>query len=201
MPFVLKSSNSIAAGTFNIYVFQPIHVGRIAGLPDDTKFEMESDFSKPGFLLSLGTSKWTVRPDRVIIESDSQNEHCGLVLSKVLDWLPVTPIAALGHNFKYVAGIADFPIVERMTETLPVKAAEGYATKQRTWHVAEERQGVVFNLQVAIRDSEVAATANVHFESPPDEHENRIRFAKDFFDYRNAAGRLLESCFGLELTR
>jgi hypothetical protein len=199
--FVLKSSNSIAAGTFNIYVFQPSHVGRIAGLPDDAKFEMESDFSKPGFLLSLGTSKWTVRPDRVIIESDSPNENCGLVLSKVLDWLPVTPIAAIGHNFKYVGGLPDFPNAERMTASLPMATLEGYSTKQRTWHVAHEREGIVFNLQVGIRDSEVHATANVHFESPPDAHENRIRFAKEFFEFRDTAVHLFERSFGLELPR
>jgi hypothetical protein len=201
VPFVLTKSSSVAAGTFNIYVFQPKSVGKILDLPDATQFEIEGDFAKPGLLLSIGVNRWTIRPDRLMIESDSPNENCGLYMSRVLEWLPVTPIEALGHNFRFVGELGDFPSAEQMSNLLPLSHVDEFETKNRVWHVGLERESVTFNLQIGIKGPEVQLAANVHFQPPADAQENRVRFAKGFFEFRETATRLLESSFAVSIKR
>jgi hypothetical protein len=172
------------------------------GVPEGTPINIETDFSRPGFLFSMESTdaKWTVRPDRIKIESGSQNEDCGLILAKILDWLPVTPVEAVGHNFQFIGNPDDLPDFHRMAELVPRSEVPGFTIKQRTWHAGLENEGVTFNVQAAAREAEVELLANVQIRPEASAGGQRIGFAKGFFEYRAQIIRLLTGFFAVELS-
>lgn len=97
----VEECNCVVVGTFNIYLFQPGWLCKVCGLPKDSEFELEGDFSQPGFLVRKLSSdtQWIIRPDRLIVASS--DEDCGEILEKVLRAIPVTPVRAVGSNFRF----------------------------------------------------------------------------------------------------
>jgi hypothetical protein len=201
VPFSHKESNSVAAGTYNIYIFQPNQVGRVAALPDGETVTVETDFSRPGMKFTFNSCRaiWTVRPDRVIISSESRDEDCGVILSKILEWLPVTPISAIGHNFEFVGVPGDLPARAGSSLFRADRCPADYDLKQRTWHFGLEKEKVVFNLTAAARETEIVLSANVHFPTAEENKDARIRFAKTFLHYREESARLLSRLFEVEV--
>lgn len=201
MAFVLKRSNSIAVGSFNIYVFQPPDVGRILGLPDQAKMTIHSDFSRPGFKLTFDVTseEWQVRPDRVLIGSDDPTADTGSIMEKVLKWLPVTPLIAIGHNFEFKGAVSDLPSLSSLNGFPTMVAEPGYAVKQRTWHISLERESVTYNLQATLTDEESELSVNVEFRTQGKSPESKFDFAAAFLRYRSESRDLLTRCLGVQV--
>lgn len=196
MPFTLHRSNSIAVGSFNIYVFQPIFIGQIAGVPEGTRFDMEADFSRPGFKATFADSalEFYVRPDRVMIETVTGGTDCGAVLSRVLDRLPWTPIEALGHNFVFWSNRSE---CDGMLEnaSFPFFSSEDEGKVHRTWHAAINIGSVVYNLQVSQQPDKCELSANAHLPSKNLGRDARDLFSKRFLETRQEAIDLLRTHF------
>lgn len=101
--------NCVAVGTFNIYLFQPQLIAKTSGLPADSEFEVEGDFSQPGLLIrhTNPSIEWVIRPDRIMISSLSPDVDCGRHIESILNLLPVTPIRAVGSNFTFSVPLDD----------------------------------------------------------------------------------------------
>jgi len=171
-------------------------------LSDNDPIGIETDFSRPGLRMKFKCTDvvWEVRPERVVIESTARDDNCGVILSKVLEWLPVTPISAVGHNFAYVGISADLPSFPREGPFGAQGAIDGYTEAQRTWHLALVRSDITFNLQVTIKPVEAVLSANVNFTGGDSVSEAAIEFARDFSALRQESADLFVKLVGVKVS-
>lgn len=203
MPFKFKKASCVAVGTFNIYVVQPRLLVGIGMLKKGIEVKFEQILTQPGFRFSADglKGKWTVRPDRLIVETDSPDEDCGQQLSTVLKALRWTPVVAIGVN-------VEFESATDSIESLFPKAAHGpknLTIRQRTTHVAVSEDGNVFNLQAAMPASGPNfLSGNVHTElkteSQKKDVEKAIGALRQFNIVRERATELLKTVFKVRIT-
>ena len=68
-----------------------------------TEVQFEQTLTQPGFRFSADNlkCKWTISPDRLIVETDNADDGCGDQVSMVLSALRWTPITAVGINVEF----------------------------------------------------------------------------------------------------
>ncbi len=171
MAFKFKSSMAVAAGTFNIYVIQPTWLSQVGLIEGGMKIQFSTDLNRPGFRYEGGSLQgvWTVRPDRVSIESKTFGVDCGTPVSGIIEKLPWTPLNGVGTNLEFEADLA---IIDAVNCKLPIcDAPGGLSVAQRSWHVGLKKENQIFNYQVSERESPkgdryVSLVINVHTEIP-----------------------------------
>lgn len=189
MQFRFKKANCVAVGTFNVYIIQPPLLTEMGVLAVGKTVELQADLSQPGVRFTIDNTTWTVRPERLAIETNRFDVNCGAFLAKMLEQLCWTPIKAIGSNAVYVADAsaeADLPSGFR----LPTAIAEGVS--QRTVHIGYKRDRQQINLQLAEADGELELSLNVHTEVRKASSQRRLnesakQACNSFLDHRTLA--------------
>src|SRR5437667_1502871 len=116
--FAFKKAAAVAVGTFNMYIIQPNWLVQVGLFKEGVRVQMQADFTRPGFRFSAEETSywWNVRPDRLILETESPEIDCGEPLRIVLDTLRWTPLTGIGTNLEFEA---DIGIVETLRCKLP----------------------------------------------------------------------------------
>lgn len=130
-------------------------------LPDGCVIELLSDFTQPGLRFSINDTQWTVRPERLGVETTNPYTDCGQFVSKVLSHLCWTPVKAIGTNILFVGDVAsegDLPQSFR----LPV--SQQLPATQRSVHIALEQGEVIVNIQLSSKGEELELSLNIHTE-------------------------------------
>ncbi len=200
-----KMASAVAVGTMNIYVIQPKWLVEVGLLPADSKIRMESDLNRPGFRYTTEESslKWDVRPERLMIHSESAYTDCGTVLADVLGKLPWTPLLAVGFNFEFQGDIDEVARIAKELRPPSCIAPSTYAIKQTTSHIAIQQGDQIFNFQMAAADHFELAI-NVHTDvNNKGTQETISRCSIDacrrFVEFRQKSRELAESLLKLEL--
>lgn len=207
MPFRFKKSNCIAVGSFNIYIF-PEWVRRMSPFPAGVEMHVHNDLSRPGLKLFSPhlTLSWTIRPDKITIESESPNDDCGQIMDRVFETLPWTPLQALGNNFYFEAPTdevcrlngshtflaAQTPIKDEFTN-------RGWELALNGWHLALKRDNCTCGIQLTLRSDCVRAAANFHTELGNRTNASAREAARSFETDRLETGRLLQELLGASI--
>lgn len=211
MSFRFQKAAAVAVGTFNMYIIQPPWLSQLGLLEEGVPLEMKADFNRPGFRYRARGSSlwWNVRPDRLILESESSQADCGEPLAKVLDVLKWTPLMGVGTNVEFEGVIG---ILDQIRCKLPdVAMAKGFREGQRTWHVAMVRGPQTFNFQVSAvppseesKEGKVSLSINVHTELSKERaqlkaNEMAIAACKEFKNHRDEALAIAGEILGGEI--
>jgi len=211
--FQFKSAAAVAVGTFNIYIVQPHWLAEIGLLKEHSQLRMEADFNRPGFRFRVDGAqiRWNVRPDRLMLETQSADEDCGEPLATVLKVLEWTPLLGVGTNLEFEAEPA---ILSRLSCPLPkCEAPDGFEVGQRTWHISVIRGPHQFNFQLALQaaDDPAAAPAvglsiNVHTDTSKENGHQRSSAlgqsaCKLFRPHCDEALALASDFLGVEISR
>jgi hypothetical protein len=199
--FRFHQASCVVVGTFNIYILRPDWLGAIGILDPQSEVKIEAKFTQPGLRLSspnLG-SKWTVLPDRLILETTSARENCGETIDKVLESLPWTPVTAMGCNFSYRGDHTSVDHWHEKTRFPGTKAPEGFSLKQRTWHWGVAHESHIYNIQLSEIDAAVELAGNTHAEWASDGVASARRFAQRFFEFRKTSLRFATEIFGARI--
>jgi hypothetical protein len=196
--FRFKKASCIAVGTFNIYIFQPPWIDRIVPAPAGSEMTVESDLSRPGLKITSPAwpVTWEVRPDRLVLETTSEEADCGSIMDRVCETLPWTPLLAIGSNFAFEATLDELPTLGRPLEFPPATAPEECEFFRRAWNVAVKHADNVCTLQLMIHPDGVQLGANFQRELQNQGIEAVRRAAQSFAADRAEAGRLFEYYFG-----
>jgi hypothetical protein len=200
MPFKLRKSSCVAVGTFNIYIFRPPWVGEVEGCPAGAEIKIHADLSKPGFQLSSPNLNciWTVRPDRIALESAEHQKSCGEVMAEILRRLPETPLTAIGHNFEAAAEVEP-DIGDRLGELFtPQSVAEGEIERQA--RVTTVRIGAQqYNLSLIRLNDRFAIAANVHTDLMGATNREARDAADRSLEFRSTAFQLSKELWAIEV--
>ena len=164
--FEFTHSSCVVVGTFNIYIIQPQWLVEVGIIPEGESVKMQADFRNPGFRFRELNSplEWSVRPDRIQIQSRESGSDCGEPLSKVLSHLHWTPIIAVGSNLTFKAPVDDLDRLLYLFGTGPDPTLDDYSITQKTWHRALKREAAVFNLQLSAQEEYIELNLNAHTE-------------------------------------
>lgn len=198
MGFEFHEASCVIVGTFNIYIIRPDWLARIGLLPDASAVQYETQLTQPGFRLSsdqLG-SRWTVLPNRLVLDTKNPTEDCGATADLILDRLPETPLTAIGFNVVLRGDPASIGGWDDKT-TFPssVVPSEGYECKQRSWHLGVGEGDHTINLQLSELQDYVELRANIHFDLKDRRSEFARQTARDFFAHRQKCISLLRDLF------
>jgi hypothetical protein len=191
----------VIAGTFNIYIIRPDWLGKIGLLRDGSDVRIESHLSQPGFRLTSSglDTGWIVEPNRIILQADTWSTDCGTTAFRLLENLPWTPLNALGCNFLFRGEVSSVRDWKGISGFPPVSVPTGTTLKQRSWHIAIERDEQVFNLQLSHIESGLEIRANVHTEL----RNHDIAFAKSaasrFMELRDLSIQYIRDLFQTEI--
>jgi len=186
--FFFKHSSCVAVGTFNIYILQP----RL--LADMGVFELDKerptlvsgDLSQPGVRFDAADCVWTVRPDRLAVESKIPSVDCGSLVAKTLGALCWTPIMGVGINASFTSKSKDV-----LPDSLRLPSHPD--ATQRTIHLAVPADGSTLNMQLSRAEDTMELSLNNHTEvttwkENPQESNLLVRQICDsFVDRRRAA--------------
>lgn len=200
MPFQFREASCVIVGTFNIYIIRPDWLGAVGLLRDDSEVRIESQLTQPGFRLrSSGLDTvWIVDPNRIILQSDNWDVNCGVTADRLIESLPWTPLTALGCNFMFRGNADAIRDWDQKTE-FPPQNFDGATVKQRSWHMAVQRDDQVFNLQMSEVDEGVEIRANVHTELRNNDVEFARNAARGFADLRAASVDYIQQLFNTEI--
>ncbi len=164
MALQFKKASCVAVGAFNIYIVQPQWLATKELIPRGMEVIIESKMDEPGFRFYSAELKhrWIVTPTRIAIETDDAAENCGELVAKLLRCLPETPLVAVGNNVHYQAAGAD---ADSLPELPPYPLSEplpGDELRQRTFHVAVDRDRCVHNLQLSVGPPGIELLINAH---------------------------------------
>lgn len=209
--FQFKTASAVAAGTFNIYIVQPRWLREVKILEGSERIKMQADYNRPGFRFKREESRirWEVRPDRIVLDTDSPDVDCGHPLERVIEVLKWTPLMGIGTNVDFEADIS-------ILETLRYRPHEcttpdGFRVRQKTWHVGLEQGAQLFNFQVSVEGGptgddpeKVSLSINVHTEITKDKsHEvgNEIgrEACRNFLAHRRKAVQLVSDLLNTEI--
>jgi hypothetical protein len=203
---LFKKAAAVAVGTFNIYVIQPKWLAEVGIWPEGTKIQMASDLNRPGFRYRSEefSAQWEVRPDRLILHTESANDDCGKTLADVLEKLPWTPLFGVGVNVEFHGDLNELKELPRSCSLPSGDGPDGYEVKQRTCHVGLLRSGQIFNLQLSASEK-AELSINVHTElrdKGKQEHITKLaqEACRAFIELRDEAVKLAKRTFALELS-
>lgn len=158
-PFQFHRSSCVVLGTFNIYIVQPKLLAEMGIFPEEWNGSLLGDLTQPGIRFDSNDSRWTVRPERLAVESKEQSVDCGEPIAKLLTHLKWTPILAVGVNayFRLPSECeTDLPEAFRM----PLGTSIG--EHQRSCHVAVKEGDLIYNVQISVTDQHLEAMVNCH---------------------------------------
>lgn len=155
--FSFKSKSSVVIGTFNIYIVQPqsLIAMDVFERENDTPIGVAGDLTRPGLRFEVGGTEWTVRPDRLSVETRDYNIDCGTFVKKTLKKLCWTPIGAIGANAMFVAP-------RDAVESLDVQFPVCPGAMQRTIHTSLKVGDSTVNLQLGQTPEHLELHLNVH---------------------------------------
>lgn len=180
MAVKFKMSNCTAVGTFNIYVIQPHLLKEIGLLPDGELVKFETNLTQPGFRFSsVGlNATWTVRPDRLTVETTDPRKDCGADLACVLEALKWTPITAVGINVEYESAEWPASVAVDVPNELREKLLESdYSVEQTTYHLHLKFGNQKLNLQWSKFADLKTLSCNIHHDVPNNDGQ---RVANEF---------------------
>jgi len=184
--FKLKSAAAAAAGVFNIYSVQHrwlAEIGVVEPAADDFAYV---DLLSPTVRIASGSSNtaWEVRPDRLIVWSETAKEDCGKQLGRALEYLPWTPLIGVGASIEFHA---DLSIADKLPNQFPIgPKPEGFSVGTRSWHYNLEEKARRFIFQMTLNPESqespgsVVLSINVHTDIAKDAKQldaNRMAIA------------------------
>lgn len=197
MTFKFHEASCVIVGTFNIYIIRPDWLGKIGVLPEGSQVKIESQLDQPGFRFSspnLG-ARWTVLPNRLILETDNPDEDCGETADRILECLPWTPLMGLGCNVAYRGDASAVDAWEEKTAFPPTQLPDACELNQRTWYVGVKRGEQLFNLQMSELEDCIEVRANVHTELRNRDIESIRETARQFLQHRQSSLSLVRDIF------
>ena len=202
--FKFANSNCVVIGTFNIYIIQPHWLSEVEIIPTGTNVAIQADMRSPGFKFKASGDDdllWSVRPDRLTVQSKQFDIDCGKPIAEVLKHLPWTPVVAVGCNVAFRAPLDLFDKVSHLFSSHSV--ADDYKLAQKTWHRGIKRDHLVFNIQLAVRDDSIDLSLNTHTEAKKDltiRESNQIarESCNSFIEQRDEAIKLAQSLLNVE---
>lgn len=199
--FTFRDASCAVIGTFNIYVVQPELLAHMGVIDSVKPRAVAGDLTKPGIRFEIDEAMWTVRPDRLAVESKNQKLDCGLPIEKTLRALSWTPVFAVGINSVWTADEgAELQLPERLRlPQLP-------DAEQRTVHVAVQRGEQVVNLQLSHFKVKklLELRINVHSDlnslrsEPIRLSEEAQRICRSFWELRADSLRVAKELFSAE---
>ena len=145
--FTFIKSSCVALGSFNIYVIQPQVLTSMGVLEVDAPLAVAGDLTAPGIRFQTSEATWTVRPDRLAVETTSPTIDCGHLVRLVLENLLWTPVMAVGLNYTYSSARGTGPCGILLPPDVQ-------GASQCTAHVSIERGEATVNVQLS-RQEEV----------------------------------------------
>lgn len=200
MAFTFKRATCVAAGTFNMYVIQPTWLTKIGILKKGIEVTISTHMDEPGFRYIPVKSpfQWFVTPRSIEVETREPEEDCGSQVATVLEFLPWTPLVALGNNAIFTAPLDDLNRLREDFRKSP-QPPEGWSMKQRSVHFGLSRGGAVTNLQLSITQEELELSVNVHTELRKMESAVAQAAARRFLQDRREAEALIQQLFGVTI--
>ena len=175
MALSLKKSSCVAVGTFNIYLIQPNLLTQMDVVAKGQKVAISGDLTQPGLRFEIADTLWTVRPERLSIESTQPSVHGGDMMSSTLKCLCWTPLMAIGMNCTYAsAGDVEIPAAMR----LPVVSG---AANLASHFAIKKDDGLVVNCQLVQTKEETEVNLNVHLDF------SKLRTEKDQLELNKRA--------------
>lgn len=194
MSFRFKSANCVAVGTFNIYIIQPKWSKEVGLWSKGEKFELQMDLRQPGFRFRRVTDdplRWSVRPERLTVETNEFGADCGTPVSNVLHHLQWTRLEAVGSNETYSCAVHDVSdLVERMLP-LGVPSHGDYDDVQRSWRRGLRRNNSVTNVQLSVSPADGNATVVINIHTEVGQIENQEELTRRAQDSCRAFGKQL----------
>lgn len=147
MPLNFVAASSVAAGVFNIHVFQRSFLRRME-IIDDIEQAIMAELSKPGFhfLGSRNLVHWQVRPDRLIASTRSRDHDCGLQMAEVLRALKWTPLIGVNTSLEFEGDASNIEMMQRHNRFSTGNAIDGVVAGTASWayELARPPQKFVF---------------------------------------------------------
>lgn len=148
-------------------------------LPPGTSIEVQQDLSQPGIRVQFDEVTWTVRPDRIVVESETPGTDCGTPLSKLLSHLVWTPVFAVGVNVVFAGDDIDeatIPDGFRLPNL-------GFETTQRTVHASVIENESILNVQLAASKTQEAAQYELSLNIHTDFSEKKSKIAQSTLNH------------------
>jgi hypothetical protein len=198
--FRFDRASCVAVGTFNIYIVQPAWLAKREIIPKGIQVAIGSKMDEPGFRFQSPKLKshWLVAPDRIEIVTRHPDEDCGILMGRVIESLPWTPLKGVGSNVIYKAPADDSAGIAAL-ETFRPPTPAGFTLNQRSLHAGLKRDGHVFNIQLSALDEGLELAVNIHTEIEDRGSEQAQESARKFLDHRMLAESLISEIFGVSV--
>ena len=155
--FTFKQSSCVAVGTFNIYIVQPKLLVDMGVFHLEQPVLVSGDLTQPGLRFDVQKSKWTVRPDRLSVETEDAEVDCGKFLQKTLEALCWTPIMAVGINCVFEAPPGS---EEKLPDDLRLPRHPN--ASQRSVHFCVPHENSHTNIQLFSSENALTLAVNRH---------------------------------------
>ena len=201
MKFLFRQSSCVAVGTFNIYIVQPKLLCEMGVLEDRPRpIVVAGDLAQPGIRFDADDSKWTVRPDRLAVESTAAHVDCGGFVGSTLAALRWTPIMAIGINAVYRSENDEAELISKL------KLPHCEIASQRGIYLAVPGPKRVdhLNIHVVKNEDKLELTLNLHTDFASKkckqlELNEQVRdLCKSSMELRNSAVDTARQLIGVE---
>jgi hypothetical protein len=179
VPLSLETAQTLALGPFNPHIITPEWLVKHK-VCEDAEVEIRFIPLSQGLAFGFKDVQWHI--DSRLLMVASRKENCGEFVARVVRLLPHTPVRAVGNNFHYACGKAEWgrSPLPMIGESRSGGLDEFGRVEQTRWAcvirrddvraeltVAEDEPGmaVLFNFHRETKSAEEACTAAGHFES------------------------------------
>jgi hypothetical protein len=197
MAFRFKQASCVVVGTFNTYIIQPAWLAEVNILPKDAEVSISTRIDEPGLMFASpgSRSKWTVTPNRIMVETENPSEDCGDVVARVLAELQWTPLVALGNNVRYEAGLDELETLPGFDQYPSTTLPDGYELKERGLYTAVVGADRQFTLQLGKTAEQLVLLANAHSDLRGKPSTFAQASARRFFEDRARSEVLIARLF------
>ena len=204
MAFRFEKASCVVIGTFNMYIIQPQWLAKQGVIEAKKQLAIETYLVRPGvrFHLEEHEASCLVSPERLTIDTRNPDTDCGMIVSKILEALPETPLFGIGNNAVFAADLAEKGQLKPAVRDFPMcecpKDIEGI--EQRAFHIgARMPEQAVLNLQLSFLPNKIEMASNTHsqLDRVPDITSVAVKAARHFFSDRQEAMRLARRFFGV----
>lgn len=188
MDFTFKHSSCVAVGTFNIYIVQPKLLAEMGVFETEQPVLISGDLTRPGIRFEVNNAVWTVRPDRLSVESKAPNVDCGLFVERTLAALCWTQIMGVGVNSVFTS-----PSESESQLPSDLRLPVHPDATQRTSHLSIPRGDSVLNIQMTYSENQLELSLNTHMDfsqkkgNSKEANESVRSFCGSFIDLRTSA--------------